>query len=144
MPEEDADSYKKLVIEICSAIGKESICIKKHPRDRSSYGEGYIEYPDRTMPFERILMHSDMKNKTLIALSSTSVFTPKILFNEEPYLVLLYKLFSFKNADGGRRDRLYSEITAIYRDKEKVFIPESREELYSVLNKIRKRIDDHS
>ena len=132
----EAEEYIELIKHICDQAGIDQVCIKKHPRDKASYGEEYKEYSGRSTPFECICLSTNMENKVLITLSSTAVLTPKMLFDQEPYIILLYKLFSLKSANDERRDRLYYNIANNYNKSERVMIPETFEELSDILIKL--------
>ena len=65
-----------------------------------------------------------------IGAFSTAQFTPKMMFDREPTLVFLYKLYGcqFNNAD-----ELVERIRASYRDPQKVLVPQTKEEFNAIL-----------
>ena len=68
---------------------------------------------------------------------------PKYNFDQEPYVVFLYKLLGVDTLAAMSMDQWDEVITrsliACYRDPSKVFIPASFEELDSCLDTIQKR-----
>lgn len=74
------------------------------------------------------------ENNVLIGSASTALLTPKMLFNREPFVVLLYRMFG--EATEPIRlagDKIKSILEAGYSDKSKIFAPSSLEELNSIL-----------
>lgn len=73
----------------------------------------------------------DFNNKCLIAVHSTAVFSPKILFDKEPFIILLYKLLDhpYKGLD-----YFIKKFTELYEDREKIMIPKTLEELYGFID----------
>ena len=132
MVKEEADKYQNQIQMICDAL-KGKVCVKKHPRDKKMNRYGCKEYTDNSVPFEMLCLCSDFSNKTLIVLSSTSILTPKIIFNQEPHIVLLYKLFPMKSGFDDQRTKMYDSIRNIYSDPSKLSIPESFEELNELI-----------
>ncbi|MBR1862710.1 MAG: hypothetical protein IJ806_01310 [Ruminococcus sp.] len=139
MDEKTAKDYSETLFKVCEKIGKNNVCIKQHPRDKSDTWKGYNIYPDSSVPFELLCMTSDVDKKVIITLSSTAVMMPKILFGKEPVIILLYKLFKMKIADDGGRDKIYKQLRNIYQNKKRVLIPETQEELFSYLDELGKR-----
>lgn len=44
------------------------------------------------VPFECLCMNLDINNGIIVSLESTAATTLKILLDQEPYIILLYKL----------------------------------------------------
>lgn len=65
----------------------------------------------------------------LISFFSTACFTPKLLFDREPVLIFLYRIFdeSFYNAD-----ETVEKFRDLYRNKNKIIVLNSIEELYDL------------
>ena len=133
MVKEEADKYQEQIQKICDALNGK-VCVKKHPRDKKMNRYGCKEYTDNSVPFEMLCLCSDFSSKTLIVLSSTSILTPKIIFNQEPHIVLLYKLFPMKSGFDDQRTKMYDSIRKIYADPSKLSIPESFEELNELIS----------
>ena len=75
-------------------IAKNKAIVKAHPRQKESALRelGYDIYDRFVIPWEVLAFNHDMNEKTLISFFSTSCVNPKIMFDEEPRVILLYKL----------------------------------------------------
>ena len=73
-------------------------------------------------------------DKVLIAFCSTAQITPKMLYDKEPYLVFLYRLFDCDWIED--YDRLVEQVRNSYRNKKKVFLPSTLDELVNTLNNL--------
>lgn len=104
------------------------VIIKPHPRAPQRYFSAPY-YEGSGIPFEVLCANDSYGNKVMITCMSTSVFTPKMIFDQEPVIILLYKIF---DKDWKMRDRfvdrLCDSIRKIYRMPQKVIVPTSMEE----------------
>lgn len=85
--------------------------------------------------WELICYDSISGENVLIGSVSTSLLTPKLLFDREPFVILLYRLLD--GGDDGRSvagDKILSMLKTGYSDTSKVFVPESLEELSDTLD----------
>ena len=100
-----------------------------HPRhkDEKTYK---LDYSNKKQIWElKQLSIDDLEEKLLISIHSTACFTPKILFDKEPYVLLFYKLCDDKvTSRNSRFDEFVEQFIQRYRDKEKIMIPETVEE----------------
>ena len=120
------DAIDKAYHQIEAVVGRDNIIVKRHPRDDSELF-GLKVYENSGIPFEILCMENDIENKILVAYASTGVTTPKILFDKEPYTIMLYKLI---DVDGVKpeTDRFYHSCQALYRNKKRFFIPENEDQ----------------
>ena len=120
------------------------VIIKKHPSDKTNNKLKIKEFEKNDIPFEIFCLNNNLSNKVLITIASSAVFTPKLLFNQEPYLVLLHNLFSFKNGYGCESfkliDFVYQKCKNLYRSKNKIFIPNSLKELKDCIDIIKNNL----
>ena len=113
-------------------ISKEDAIVKSHPRQKQSALRelGFDMYERYTIPWEVLTFNQDMNDKTLFCIFSTSCVNPKIMFDEEPRIVFLYKLIGIDYSFFGPGLIDFVEgVGSLYRDKSKFFIPETWEEL---------------
>ena len=119
---------------------KEHILYIPHPRhqDEKTYN---FAYASKKQIWElKQLDIQGLSEKMLIAIHSTACFTPKILFDEEPYLLLFYKLCEDKVTYRDERfDAFVERFIRTYRDPSKILIPESKEELLSYVKEFVER-----
>lgn len=110
--------------------------VRKHPREKDFDYSGMVI--DNQMPmWEMFCLTSLKEDQYLIGVFSTAQITPKILFDKEPNVIFLYKISGMYPND------LYYKVQEIdafvqsfrnsYREKDKVYIPETIDELKSII-----------
>lgn len=129
----------KQQIEIVNRLGiilnDTSLCIKLHPStDGNQYGN-QAKLLKTTEGFEMINLGQNMSNKILISIISSACITPKLIYDEEPYVIYLYKLI------GGEKiypffNSFVESVRGLYKFPERVIVPSTFEELESFLIKI--------
>ena len=113
-------------------IDKRDVIVKSHPRQKQSALRelGFDMYERYTIPWEVLTFNQNMNDKTLLCIFSTSCTNPKLMFDEEPRVIMLYKLIGIDYSFFGKGMIDFVEgVGKLYRDKDKFFIPESWEEL---------------
>lgn len=123
---------------VISKLGKKNIIIKPHPRQKNSSLQnlGCEICKNYSIPWEVILLNNQMDKKILISVLSSASITPKLLFNEEPTSILLYKLIeNYQEIYNKDLSNFLEIVKDSYTSKNKVYIPESFEELKEILNK---------
>ncbi len=125
---EEMEQYRKDVLYI------------PHPRheDERTYG---LDYANQKQIWElKQLKIDDLDEKMLISIHSTACFTPKILFEREPYVMLFYDLCDdVVTTRNDRFDAFVKKFRERYSDPDKIMIPKSREEFMSFLNEFVKK-----
>ena len=112
-------------------INKDRAIIKPHPRQMDSElrSLGYRTYDRNTIPWELSLLNENMENKTIISTFSTTCITPKLMFGQEPRIIMLYKLMGRDYSFFGEGMLSFVEkVKNSYENREKFFVPESWEE----------------
>lgn len=123
---------------ILQTVGREHLGLKLHPRNNESHTME-CNLINSITAFEIIEINCNINNKVLISLFSTACLNPKILFNEEPYVILLYKLVKLTDMDENFFN-IALDIERSYIDKERFFIPETVDELINILKFIESKI----
>ncbi len=123
---------------------KEEIGIKLHPRRQQDIYQGYNKWGKQSIPPEMLYvnMGEELSDKILVGFLSTANVTPKLMFDKEPYLILLYKIIyncgDVADIDIEEFDGITERVKRIYNVKEKIFVPESIEELGGILHSLAK------
>lgn len=100
------------------------LVVKKHPRTPDGAYSGIIEYPYPNLPYEVIAANdTDIHNKVLITDMSSAVWTPMMLFDKYPRIILLYKIFNRTVAKN-----IIEKLISFY-DKDKVLVINDLDEL---------------
>lgn len=133
-----ADGYPvpdvELVERIGSAVGKDNVMIKLHPRngvDRFSR-LGYKVSSNSAIPWELILLNQSMQDKTLLSISSSSLLQPYLLLGQEVRSIALLDLLSEK--PGNMSGELGNFMLALFERLSPICItPHTEQELYELL-----------
>lgn len=131
-PRKEPIDMPRLWRRVSQYISVDNAIVKSHPRQKDSILRdlGFDIYERYTIPWEVITFNQNMNNKTLITIFSTSCTNPKLMFDEEPRVIMLYKIMGVDYSFFGKGLIDFVEgVGKLYRDKEKYFIPESWEEL---------------
>ncbi|WP_028274627.1 polysialyltransferase family glycosyltransferase [Atopococcus tabaci] len=126
--EEQARLYK--LIEKHAAA--DELVTKLHPRNKRHV---YSRTMYQSYPFELLQLNNNIEDKVLISGVSTACLTPKLVFNEEAHVILLYKLL--RSPIFQQEQKAYFEfaekVKNDYVNKDRFFIPETEEELVDII-----------
>lgn len=79
-------------------------------------------------------MENITEDKVLISTFSSAMTNSKILYNKEPYLIFLYKLIIKEESEWYLKyEEIAKRMTENYRNKQKIFIPETIKDLENIL-----------
>lgn len=126
----ELDCIYKIIIK---KIEPDHVVIKKHPRDEEPEDPRLRYYLHSEVPFECVCMKMDMSEKIVISYFSTAATTPKTLLDQEPYVIMLYKLVEGKAKLSRDISSYFEAVKRLYRQDNRFFIPESVEELGEIL-----------
>lgn len=130
-PRKEPIDMPKLWKRVSEYINIDNTVVKSHPRQKDSVlrNLGFDIYERYTIPWEVITFNQNMNEKTLITIFSTSCTNPKLMFDEEPRVIMLYKIMGVDYSFFGKGLIDFVEgVGNLYREKEKFFIPETWEE----------------
>ena len=131
----DKETFWNKVFE---CLNKDIAIIKPHPRQKNSTlsNSGIKVCHNNTLPWEIVCLNNDLSNKVQITIFSQACISPKLIFDQEPTVIFLYKLLpvGYDYLGAGLLE-FADSIGALYRDKDKYFIPESFEELHDYCQK---------
>lgn len=131
-----SDELDKKIQRLCADSFGESICIRNHPRDRGK--KSVISRSDDRALLWELICHTEINNSNiLIGYYSTAQITPKILFNKEPYIVFLYKLYPISVELKQKLDNTVALLSKAYSDSSKIYIPDTIERFSQVLDELK-------
>lgn len=119
-----SEEFNKIVMD----LSKDSkTIVKPHPRDDYRYLD--LDYfVVEGFPFELLCLKNDFSNYTFINNYSTAVFTPKLLFDQEPKVIFAYKALDDylldKRCD---RDKFVTIFKELYSEKSKIVVLDKKE-----------------
>lgn len=136
----DKEGFWKKVFE---CIDLQRTIIKAHPRQKGSTLTkcGAEISRNHTLPWEMEILNNKIENKVQITIFSGACVSPKLMFDDEPTVIFLYKLLPVDYTFLGEKLINFADkIGQRYVDKSKYFVPESFEQLrqYCVENGIAK------
>lgn len=128
----DEEINTKVINCINESFGKNFI-IKPHPRSKITNKNSNTL--NTSIPWEILVLNSDIENKILISYFSTALTTNKMVFNEEPYLIFLFNLAEVREQVNLPKDLslFLKDFSKEYQNKEKIFIPGNLQELSDIV-----------
>lgn len=121
-------------IRVCLSQFNDKIVVRMHPRDLdyNYYSEFQIDYGQDF--WELSVLNHDTDNMVLLGSYSSAQVTPKLLFDKEPASVFLFMLNDYMSEERKRQlnDKV-EELRCMYRDPEKIIVPNNIDELNDVL-----------
>lgn len=108
--------------------------VRLHPRQNANkYGSLMVD--SRGYSWEVACANSISESSVLIGFYSTAQFTPRLLYDKEPYLVFTYKML--KGVDSGidivYADEMVHRLIEIYGEG-KIYVPETLDEYKKILS----------
>lgn len=122
--------YREIVQQI---IDRENIVIKQHPRNTEArYNAPYFE--NTSIPFEVYCSQKNYDNSVFFTSCSTAVFTPKLIYDQEPSIVFLYKALSeYRKSSNSDCDKLVSCLKRMYKNPRKIMVIHNVDELHDIM-----------
>lgn len=121
---------------LSSVVSKQHIYVKLHPRssENNYVREGYKILDSGFLPWELLLLSLQLDHIILVSISSTATISPKMLFNYEPPVMLLYKcIFSNSSITDGH---FFDYIENLYVNKNNFTRPKNIHDIPIVLHKL--------
>ena len=138
--EEGIKVYEDLLLIINRHVRRNNIIYKYHPREKN-VDLTMPHITNKLVPFECYNYFNNFEEKILITGFSTSVFSPKLMFKQEPIIILLYKLLKDVTIDQltKERDHVVNIFRETYENKWKIIIPASIDELIQIMDNLGNR-----
>lgn len=116
-------------------ISEKEISVKLHPgTSTNQYGNNYNKI-NHSIGFEMFNLNHDMNDKILISVISSANLIPKLIYDEEPYVIYLYNLIKDEKKYP-HFDLFVENVKKTYSNPEKVFVPKTILEFKDILNKL--------
>ena len=126
------NSKDDLNVTIANALKnyKNSVVFCPHPRIELEIDKD-IERLESNKAWELSLLNiDDIKNKCFISIYSTAIFSAKLLYDVEPYMILTIKLLkNEKDEHFKTMEKIIDIFKTTYRNPNKIMIPNTKEEL---------------
>lgn len=133
------DNKEEEIIQCLQRILGNDYSVKLHPRTSiDSVRYKNIETIKTNSTMEILLLNNFFNNEDVfITPFSTAVALPKLLFDKEPTIIILTKLFEEMYIEGVLTTQYFSKIANTYSDKGKVIIPASLKEFEKILMELK-------
>lgn len=132
--EKNTLNQRNIIEKLFNEFGKVDFAVKLHPASlEATYSAIKLDYL-QNVNFEIIGLRQTFENKVFFSCLSSAAILPKIIFNEEPYVIMLYRLFDSKVDNA--LDKVFCNIQNEYKNN-KFFIPNNNNELKQVLDRIK-------
>ena len=131
----------ELVKDMISYLPKEKIAIKMHPRRKIDRFKalGVESMKTSKVPWEVIQLNQDYSGCIFMTVTSSAVFSSDIYFGDKCYKILLYKCLKTPPSSIDAKFEAYVQKYKERFGSEYLFIPESYDELKTILLKLTKK-----
>ena len=120
-----------IISTLVSMYGNQLI-MRPHPAENiKDYSDLIVD--NSPSQWEIVCAESIDDQSILIGKYSTAQLVPKLIFNKEPYIVFIYKLFGINDVGA---ERGVQKLKSIYKDKSKIIIVETQQDLVESINHI--------
>lgn len=121
----------------------DSFTFKPHPRDCNMEiwrSKGVIIDEGKDLWELRCLQGDIDESTVLLGYGSTALWTPKMLFGLEPYVISLHRLAKSNTTNFEETDQIFTHMRDVYVNSERVYFPSTKNEFYECINEIKKHL----
>ena len=118
-------------------FGRDNVILKPHPRSLAVSTADIRLYGKTAVPMEVLYAAmDDLDDRVLITYASSAVYTPRMFFDAEPWVVNLFRITD--SVDGGvsEWEETFRKFRRVYREPARVMAPENPERFRECLNTI--------
>lgn len=136
-----SDEVNKEQLEIIDFFMKrleDSFCVKLHPSTLLNDEEYKGHVSTVRISMEMLCLNANVSDNVFISVLSTVGIAPKLMFDQEPVVIFLYKIISLGKLKHIGND-FFMFIEAFkdtYTNPDRIFIPESMQELEEILKSL--------
>lgn len=137
------EKFNKMVAEILEYLAeyKEDVLFCQHPRTPMPNIHGFAQTDGRQIWELQVLSMNNISKKLFVSIHSTACFSAKMLFDEEPYIIMFYKMGDKVVTHATDNFELaVNRFISSYKNPEKVMLPESMDELKNCIKKYVKEV----
>ncbi len=130
---------EEITKQIANALGKK-IIVRYHPRNREAfYVDG--EQDKSGAQWELICAEHITDEHILVGACSSAMLSPKMTFGKEPFLIFTYPIYEGKIEEKFiiASKEIVSNFKNTYKNKEKIFVVHSIEELSQTIKRLTER-----
>lgn len=132
------DETIRIISDVLATLEKhkERVLYCPHPRWPEKEKPIYDMAPDKQIWEMKLLNMNDIDRKCFVSIHSTACLTPKLLFDEEPYLILFYHLIDDKVIERNEQfEHTMKLFIDTYKHKERIMLPKTKDEFVECVDK---------
>lgn len=134
-------SHIEFLDKMAEIVGQGNILVKKHPirRDTGYEEKGYHTAKQMDVPWEIVQLNGSFSDKILVGINSTALLTSKMIYDEEPWVIVLGRMIMKEGLSeyvwDEETEKLFGSVRSMYRNKDKFMIPKSYDEFAECIEK---------
>ena len=134
-------NYSSITQQVMNVLGKDTAntLIRLHPREKEFVDiDDNIDFDNRREMWELVCSRQITNSHVLIGMYSTALYTPKLLYGKEPYVIFTFNLYPdfWEKYSKSQFMPIIERLTQSYSDPSKVKTPNSMNELDEILRNI--------
>ena len=130
---------KKIAKVMIDVFGSKNVLVKIHPSSHDKEYGNEISTVTEKFPFELVMAYEDMSEKVLISIFSTACMSPKLDYDQEPYVIFTYKLYGDRVFIDDTYLEQVEQLRNSYTDKSKIIVPNDMDEMINVVKVLQMR-----
>lgn len=136
---------------LSSIINGRNLVIKTHPNNSNNMKKFALEYENvcyvdrNNFMLEFIYPNIEIEEKMLITYASSSAMYVKTIFDKEPFIILIFRLFHQYHEHGDKNaERYANDLREIYVNKDRIFVPNTLDEFVDNVNEVKRKITKYA
>lgn len=110
-------------------FGRKNVVIKPHPLSTKVTESHTNIYRNTSIPMEALYAGmEELDHRILITYASSAVYTPKIFFDAEPWVINLFRIVDNHHGSVSEWEEPYHKFKSIYRTPSKIMAPKTIDE----------------
>lgn len=134
-PKNFEEKCKSLIFKLFKSLKHSKLIYRPHPIEKIEIDENNDNFiiDDYKNMWEIECQNQITNDHILISFFSTACFTPKLLYDKEPYVIIIYKILNFKFFNA---DKLLDRLKSTYSNPDKIIVIKDISELHKTIQKL--------
>ena len=129
------EAEERLLRQCAKVLGNKLI-VRCHPLTIDNPRLQGIRYDLQNYAWEAECIDRIDDTSIIMGIFSTAQFSPKLVFNREPHVIFMHKIITPTNITNTEIEKMIDVLKYDYSKKDKIHIPDSKEELLDILSEI--------
>lgn len=129
------------LVERCRKASDDRLIVRCHPLTVRDPRIPKCRYDETNYSWEVLCATQIAEDNLLIGVFSTAQFSPRQMFDREPWVIFLYKIITPNNIDISEIAGMVERLRQTCRRPEKIIVPETTEELTAAIAAIVNRAE---